>query len=103
MPTINKPQKTETTPYKHEARVNSMKYYNSKAWKTLREAYIMNHPLCEICITKGISRQAEDVHHVIPFFTGQSEDEKWSLLLDPSNLQSLCSHCHHEVHKKNVK
>lgn len=76
----------------------SAEYYNSVGWKTLRNAYIAQHPLCERCLLKGISRQAEQVHHVQEFLTGKTEEERWSLLLNPNNLMSLCKDCHYEIH-----
>ena len=60
----------------------------------------MSHPLCERCLLKGISRQAEHIHHIRPFLTGKTDEERWQLLLDPTNLQALCRECHEEVHRQ---
>ena len=49
----------------------------------------------------GISRQAEEVHHKRPFLSGQTEDERWQLLLNPNNLMSLCAECHDDLHRHN--
>ena len=99
MPTINrKKNNVQYQPYKHDNK--SHEYYNSRGWKQLRRAYNMSHPLCERCLLKGISRQAEHVHHVRPFLTGKTDEERWQLLLDPTNLQALCRECHEEVHRQ---
>lgn len=102
MPTINlKNNNIRQIPYKHNNQ--SQGYYNSKGWKTLRNAYYCSHPLCERCLLKGISKQTDEIHHIIPYLTGKTEDERWRLLLDPNNLQALCSQCHDEVHKQMKK
>ena len=44
--------------------------YNSKKWKTLRNKYISDHPLCEIC-----GAEATQVHHIIPFSTGKCKKD----------------------------
>ena len=96
MPTINKlPVKKKID----KTSSQSTKYYNSKAWKHLRHAYINAHPLCEECIIHGRSTPAVHVHHKIEFLRGDTEDDRWRLLLDLNNLQSLCLKCHHKAHK----
>lgn len=98
MPTINKKTcKQENIKWNTN---RSIEFYNSPAWKTLRNNYKLHHPLCEECLNKGISKPAEHVHHKIPFLSGKDDNEKWSLLLDVNNLQSLCAYCHREKHKK---
>ena len=78
------------------------KYYGSKLWHSLRNSYIREHPLCEECLAKGIVTPAEHVHHITPFSQGATAEERWDLLLDESNLQSLCMACHKEKHKNNL-
>lgn len=75
-------------------------YYHSKYWKNLRTAYITDHPLCERCLKKGFSRPAEEIHHIRPFLTGVTDEDRWDLLLNPNNLMALCERCHHEVHNE---
>lgn len=102
MPTINKTTNYEKQPkYKHEARQCSLKYYNSKGWRKLREAIMISHPLCYACSLRGITRPATDVHHIVPFQTGVTEEERWKLLLDLDNCVPLCESCHHGIHNKN--
>ena len=99
MPTINRNRIShKETPYIHNN--VSAKYYNSKQWHNLRNYYIRRHPLCEICLSKGIVKAAEEVHHKIPYLRGNTDEERWKLLTDEDNLQSLCCECHDEVHRK---
>lgn len=76
------------------------KYYGDHRWKELRNWYITNHPLCEECLFNGRSVPAEHVHHRIPFGTATTEDEKYRLLLDISNLESVCAECHRKIHNE---
>ena len=101
MPTINKKTNYTSQPkYKHEAKTNSLKYYNSIGWRRLRSALMSTHPLCVECAAKGISRPATDLHHIIPFQNGLTEDERWELLLNPDNIIPVCQACHYEIHNK---
>lgn len=97
MPTINKKTNKQKT---IEMPNESARYYNSKWWKTLRNGYIRNNPLCYMCAINGRSTAAEEVHHKTPFMTGKTEEERWNLLLDPDNLISLCKDCHREIHRQ---
>lgn len=102
MPTLNrKIKREEPTQYIKENK--SAKYYNSKLWKNIRAIYIRYHPLCELCISNGISRPAVHVHHKKEFLSGSNDTERWRLLLDYDNLQSLCLDCHHKMHKHRRK
>ena len=101
MATINKkvvgtPEKRKPRPTEQQGIIN--KIYNSKHWRNLRKAYLMEHPLCEECLSKGLTKAAEDVHHIKPILTGQNELEYWGLALNPWNLMSLCKDCHHKIH-----
>ena len=84
---------------KHNNPKQSAKYYNSKAWKTLRNLYIREHPLCEMCLNEGKTTPAEEIHHIVPFLTGLTAQQRWALLSDKNNLMSLCSKHHKEIHK----
>lgn len=98
MPTINLKRNT-VKPIKWSVN-QSAPFYNSLVWKKLRNAYISQHPLCERCMLNGISRPAEQVHHIKEFMSGQNDDERWQLLSDSNNLMSLCKECHREIHNK---
>ena len=104
MPTINKNKKIREKPtqYKHEGNQGS-KYYNTKQWNNLRNRYIKEHPFCEMCLEEGKVKLAEQVHHKTEFLSGLTEEERWQLLTDEDNLQSLCSECHHKIHNEKRK
>jgi len=55
----------------------------SSQWRTVRNAHIESHPNCIVC-----GRNADQVHHAIPFSRDPSKE------LDPDNLRSMCSKCH---------
>lgn len=96
MPTINKP-KRKSTYHKSERSDNISKLYNSR-WEKLRNAYLMDHPLCEMCLRKGITTAAQEVHHIKPISTGIDDLQMMSLAYDYSNLMALCIKCHHKIH-----
>ena len=100
MPYINRPKTKENhIPYKHESKDND-KYYKSKYWKRLRESFLLQHPLCELCILEGRTTPTEEIHHRIEFLSGVTDEDRWKLLLDPDNLQALCEYHHHEIHNQ---
>lgn len=76
------------------------RYYQSRQWKQLRQWKITNFPICEMHAKYGIIIPATSIHHKKPFGLGQTEYEKWQLLLDPSNLISCCESCHDEFHRQ---
>lgn len=98
---IKQPKKEKQKGSKRSNR--SLKYYNDRRWKILRNWYIRENPLCEICMMMGISKEAEHVHHRKEFLKGKTEEERYELLLDPDNLQSLCAEHHMEIHNKRRK
>jgi 5-methylcytosine-specific restriction enzyme A len=76
------------------AQLWSRKFYNSKAWKDCREAYIQSvHGLCERCDspTSGYI-----VHHKI-VLTPQNINEP-TITLNHEHLEYLCLICHNHVH-----
>ena len=101
MPHINRNfNHSKPIPYEHKES-DAPKYYNSKYWKSLRNSFIAQHPLCHDCALEGRSRPAEEIHHLVPFLTGKDDNERWNLLLDPNNLVSLCIYHHHLRHQTN--
>ena len=72
-------------------------FYNSKAWKDTRRNYKQSvGGLCERCLSQGIIRPAEIVHHKEPLT--ESNIQNLELSLGWKNLQALCRQCHAEVH-----
>lgn len=104
MPTINKGNKIKQkqTPYIHYNSL-SMTYYNTTQWHNLRDRFIKVHPFCEECMKNGKVKLAEQVHHKIEFLKGKTDEERWNLLLDEDNLESLCRDCHINIHNERRK
>lgn len=73
------------------------KYYNK--FRTLRNSYIMEHPLDELLLLDDIVVPAEHVHHIVPFLNGKTEEEKYFLLLNTNNYISLSEKTHRLIHK----
>ncbi|MBU4541801.1 MAG: HNH endonuclease [Firmicutes bacterium] len=59
------------------------------SWKRIRDRYIRNNSLCEMCLKKGRLTPAQEVHHIKPLSKGGTHDEK--------NLMALCSSCHSTI------
>ena len=68
---------------------NVDKFYQSKAWRDLRNHYISLHPLCVMCQRDGITKEGNVVDHIKPRSQGGE-----SLSMD--NLQTLCT-SHHQA------
>ena len=100
MPTIKRIEKKRTEKHIGENKAKVSRIYNSKQWKALRNAYIMQNPLCECCLEKGITKAASEVHHITPILTGKDDLEMLDIALNPNNLKALCVECHHEEHNK---
>lgn len=72
-------------------------FYNSTAWKKTRAAYAKSKGgLCEVCLSKGIFRAGEIVHHKIHLTPENIADP--SVSLDWDNLCLLCRDCHAQAH-----
>lgn len=100
MPIINKqPIKYKHIPYNHTNNISG-RFYNTTQWHNLRNYYIRNNPLCELCLNNNKIVPATEVHHKRPFLTGKDDIDRWKLLLDEDNLMSLCSDCHHKLHNQ---
>jgi 5-methylcytosine-specific restriction enzyme A len=74
--------------------------YQDKRWKGLRTLKLRNNPICEDCFKKGIYKQTEEVHHIIPWERGKDKEEQELLAFDYNNLKSLCLECHKEAHRE---
>ena len=94
MPTINKGKKNQ-----REKTINKQLYqkiYQNKRWKKLRSRKFQTDPLCELCLKEGHVKQAQEIHHIIPFMTGSTPEEVEDLAYNYDNLQSLCIY-HHKI------
>ena len=74
-------------------------FYNSKAWKRCKEAYLtkVNH-LCEKCLQEGKYTPADIVHHRI-YLTDENFGDA-ALMFGFDNLQALCAAHHNDEHGK---
>lgn len=72
-------------------------FYSSVAWKETRKAYAKSKGnLCEVCLSKGIYKAGEIVHHKIHLSPENINDPSVSLNWD--NLQLVCRDCHAQIH-----
>jgi len=63
-------------------------FYDSAAWRRLREQVLRDRPSCEDCLSRQRATPATDVHHRI------KRSVRPDLALDPANLMALCGPCH---------
>lgn len=72
------------------------RFYASKRWRTLREAFLSENPLCvcDECKASGRDELADDVDHIIDRKVRPDLAYEWS------NLQAM-KHAHHS--KKTLK
>lgn len=77
------------------AREFSKSFYNSKAWKKVREAYIQSKfGLCERC-GKPNSKQ---VHHKV--YLNEQNINNPDITLNFDNFELLCDICHQKEHNE---
>lgn len=100
MPTINKGKKVNNYQRHDKALDIYNKVYNTTQWRKLRESYLMQHPLCEMCLKENKVRLAVEVHHITPISTAKDDLEMKDIGFNPSNLMALCEECHHKIHNK---
>ena len=61
---------------------------------------MISDPLCEMCLSRGVTRPATDVHHIQSFMDAMDMETRKVLAYDPTNLMSLCDECHSAIHKR---
>lgn len=84
------PKRERKQPFESNAPRSSAdmrQFYNSKAWRSLRNYKIQMNPLCEICETKGLTEPGKEIDHIIAIKDNGS-------MLSIHNLQTLCRSCH---------
>ncbi|WP_141304364.1 HNH endonuclease [Moorella sp. E306M] len=62
-------------------------------WQKVREMYLRQHPLCEMCEREGRVTPATMVHHKQPIRHGGE-------VLNMENLMAVCRACHDRIHSK---
>lgn len=105
MPTINREdihrQRPERQPKKpSEGRKERHEIYDTREWRKLRDAKLMLNPLCERCESMGILTPATEVHHIRSFMDTGNRLVRQRLAFDFDNLMSVCSDCHHALHRE---
>ncbi len=78
-----------------------IKLMNSVQWKHLRDEWLSDHPICEICYKDyDIVTPAQCVHHIVPVESkaARTDADMRRLAFSKSNLQSLCFACHSALH-----
>ena len=80
------------------AREFAKEFYNSPAWKDCRRSYAASKGnLCEICLSKGLVKPGEIVHHKIHLDPENINDP--NVALNWNNLQLVCRDCHGLIHR----
>tara|TARA_B100000809_G_scaffold160573_1_gene157955 strand:- start:43 stop:348 length:306 start_codon:yes stop_codon:yes gene_type:complete len=74
--------------YSQKHRTSPAKRGYGRMWQRARLVYLKANPLCKTCSSKGKTRQATVVDHIIP----HRDDIK--VFWDTSNWQPLCIWCH---------
>lgn len=71
--------------------------YNTKAWQHCREGYRASvGGLCERCLSRGLYKAGEIVHHKIYLNADNIND--MDIALNWDNLELLCRDCHAQEH-----
>lgn len=96
MPTLKKPNKQNT---RNLNRQDRQKIYQSSKWQKLRAIYLMYHPLCEVCLSKGKITPGAHIHHLDSFLNYEG-NERLQKAFDTDNLITLCEECHNHLHLK---
>ena len=82
-------EKREAKRYEKYQRDPASKKRYGRAWKRIRDRYIVAHPLCEQCKKADRLTAAEEVHHILPLSKGGTHAAE--------NLMSLCTSCLSEI------
>jgi len=72
-----------------DQRPNSYQRGYDKRWAALRRQVLADQPLCEQCLSEGLTVAATDVDHITP----KPQDQK-AADVGRHELQSLCHACH---------
>jgi 5-methylcytosine-specific restriction protein A len=83
-------EKQENRRYEKYDRDPAVKRRYGRAWKRIRDKYVQQHPVCELCYKKGLLVETEQVHHKRPLSEGGDHSKE--------NLIALCSSCHARIH-----
>ena len=83
-------EKQENRRYEKYDRDPAVRRRYGRAWKRIRDRYVQEHPLCEMCLEQGRLVSTEEVHHKLPLSEGGTHARE--------NLIALCQSCHARIH-----
>ena len=69
----------------------------------MRDAKLMEQPLCLVCQLEGKTVLASQVHHLRSFAKEDDENKMNALAYDSNNLVALCYHHHYCIHHSWLK
>lgn len=76
------------------------KFYNSRAWRTLRERLIVEaNFLCADCGESYLKESAQLVGHHVKELTPENVQDA-NVALNPSNIKIICRKCHDKAHER---
>ncbi|MFH0298368.1 HNH endonuclease [Bradyrhizobium sp. 31Argb] len=73
-------------------RVKWQHFYTTAFWLRRRKLQLKHHPLCKLCLGRGVVTRATVADHVVPH---RGDWNKFCL----GELQSLCADCHNSEKK----
>lgn len=82
--------KAEAKRYEKYDRDPAVRRRYGRAWKRIRDSYVQQYPLCEVCQKDGRLVATEEVHHKVPLSEGGTHAR--------DNLIALCKSCHARIH-----
>ena len=82
--------KAEAKRYEQYDRDPETRRRYGRVWKRIRDAYVQQHPVCELCQQDGRLVPTEEVHHKAPLAEGGTHARE--------NLIALCKACHAKIH-----
>ena len=103
MPYIEKQSRYAKLKAKERQRQHNLewtKYYQDKIYMQNKIYYKKTHPLCEDCLSNDIVTPAVHLHHIVPFSTGLTDEQKLNLLRNTDNFVCLCEKCHKKRHEE---
>ena len=53
------------------------------------DSYAAEHPLCEVCLAKGVYTPTEDIHHKLPLSQGGTHDRSNLMVLAKSAMRGF--------------
>jgi len=71
----------------HQRTKDNSKFYNSRAWRKIRAAFLQEYPDCVQCKRDDIVTPGNVVDHIKPITEGGHKTDR-------TNLQTMCKACH---------